>query len=41
MNSGIYQIINLVNNKIYIGSSNKLSERKIRHFYKLRKNECT
>lgn len=31
-NSGIYQIVNLINNKIYIGSSNNLKDRKRRHF---------
>ena len=34
---GIYQIRNLVNNKIYIGSSNNLYRRKVyNHLYKLR-----
>lgn len=36
--SGIYQIRNLVNNKVYIGQSINLNTRKRIHFYKLRKN---
>jgi len=34
--SGIYQIKNLINNKIYIGSSYDMHTRKIRHFSKLK-----
>lgn len=37
--SGIYQIRNIVNNKIYIGSSRRLNKRKIAHFSKLRTNK--
>lgn len=37
--SGIYQIRNLVNNKIYIGSSKNLYKRKVNHFYELRLNK--
>lgn len=36
--SGIYQIRNLVNGKVYIGSSNNLYRRKIQHLNNLRKN---
>ena len=36
--SGIYQIRNLVNGKIYVGSSVNLNRRKNKHFYKLRHN---
>lgn len=36
--SGIYQIRNLVNNKIYIGSSCNLYKRKRTHFYELKNN---
>lgn len=36
MNSGIYQIRNLVNNKIYIGSAVDLKHRKSTHFSNLR-----
>jgi group I intron endonuclease len=35
MNIGIYQIKNLINNKIYIGSSINLSEREYKHFWML------
>lgn len=35
MNIGIYQIRNLINNKIYIGSSINLSEREYKHFWML------
>jgi len=38
MNSGIYQIINLVNDKRYIGSSTTLDKREKHHFYKLKNN---
>lgn len=37
-NSGIYQIKNLVNEKIYIGSTNNFKRRKARHFSELRNN---
>lgn len=36
MSSGIYCIINIKNNKNYIGQSRNLSSRKIHHFYLLR-----
>lgn len=36
--SGIYQIRNIKNNKLYIGSSNDLYKRKSDHFYELRSN---
>ena len=35
--SGIYQIRNIVNNKIYVGSGADLFRRKRQHFYELRK----
>lgn len=38
MNSGIYIIKNLVNNKVYVGSSINLESRKSKHFWMLRKN---
>jgi group I intron endonuclease len=38
MDSGIYIIKNLANNKIYVGSTNNLVGRKGRHFSSLRKN---
>jgi len=38
MNTGIYKIKNLVNGKIYIGSSYNLAKRNYHHFYALRKN---
>ena len=37
--SGIYKIINIVNNKIYVGSSVNIKERKKRHFIKLKSNK--
>lgn len=37
MKSGIYRIINVLNNKMYIGSSEDLNERKINHFSMLRR----
>jgi group I intron endonuclease len=37
MKCGIYKIVNIINNKIYIGQSSKLNVRKVEHFYKLRK----
>ncbi len=39
MKSGIYSIVNIINNKIYIGSSRYLSRRKNQHFNNLRKNK--
>ena len=39
MNSGIYKITNLVNDKFYIGSSKDLERRKKEHFNHLRKNK--
>lgn len=38
MNSGIYKIINLINNKIYIGSAINLKRREYEHFRMLEKN---
>ena len=38
MKSGIYKIINIVNNKFYVGSAVNLSRRKARHFSELRNN---
>jgi group I intron endonuclease len=38
MNSGIYQIVNSINGKYYIGSSENLEKRKLRHFNELKKN---
>jgi group I intron endonuclease len=35
---GIYQIINLINNKKYIGSSINIKRRKYEHYYKLNNN---
>ena len=40
-NSGIYKIINIKTNEIYIGSSINLKKRKSDHFYLLRKNKHT
>jgi len=39
MASGIYKIINVVNNKFYIGSSVDLRKRKSKHFSELRHNK--
>ena len=39
--SGIYQIRNLINNKIYVGSSVNLNRRKAKHFDFLQKNKHT
>lgn len=39
MKSGIYRIINLMNNKCYIGSGVNLKRRKHEHFYHLRYNK--
>jgi group I intron endonuclease len=38
MARGIYKIINIVNNKFYVGSAVKLSRRRTRHFSELRTN---
>jgi hypothetical protein len=38
MNSGIYRILNIKNNKSYIGSSIKLKDRQYKHFWMLSKN---
>jgi len=38
MASGIYKIINVVNNKFYVGSAVDLKRRRIRHFSELRTN---
>lgn len=38
LNKGIYKIVNLINNKIYIGSSKNLYNRRKTHFSKLRLN---
>ena len=37
MTSGIYLIKNIVNNKIYVGSSVNLNDRNYKHFWMLRK----
>lgn len=34
--AGVYQIVNLVNNKFYIGSSVNMNRRKAEHFYRFR-----
>lgn len=39
MNVGIYKIVNLANNKLYIGSSKCLAKRWYMHKYNLRKNK--
>jgi hypothetical protein len=39
MNKGIYKIINLKNNKVYIGQSEKLNNREWNHFYWLNRGE--
>lgn len=39
MNSGIYKITNIINNKVYIGSSQNLKKRFYGHIRSLRKNE--
>ena len=36
---GIYQIVNLIDGKKYIGSSNNLYKRKMHHFWSLRSNK--
>ena len=38
MKSGIYQIINILNRKIYVGSTNDFKDRKSEHFSALRSN---
>jgi len=38
MKSGIYKIINLINDKIYIGSAVDLNKRCYQHFYNLKNN---
>lgn len=38
MTRGIYKIINVVNNKFYVGSAVNLSRRRARHFSELRNN---
>lgn len=38
MSKGVYKITNLINNKIYVGSSNDLNYRKSMHFSKLKHN---
>lgn len=37
--AGIYVIQNIINNKLYIGSSNNIHKRKISHFGNLRRNK--
>jgi group I intron endonuclease len=39
MKSGIYQILNIKTNKMYIGSAKNLNKRKQQHFYLLKKNK--
>jgi len=41
MNSGVYQILNKINNKSYVGSAVNLKNRKLQHFSNLRKNKHT
>lgn len=36
---GIYKITNLINGKVYIGQSERLTEREREHFYRLERNE--
>jgi group I intron endonuclease len=36
VNSGVYQILNKENNKVYIGSTNNFKKRRKQHFYLLR-----
>lgn len=38
---GIYQIINIIDGKRYIGSSNNLHKRRLRHFWMLKNNRHT
>lgn len=35
MNCGIYKIVNIKNNKVYIGSSINLDSRKYKHKFKI------
>lgn len=39
MNSGIYKITNIINNKFYYGSTNNFKERRADHFSELRNNK--
>jgi group I intron endonuclease len=39
MKSGIYKIVNIVNDKIYIGSSSALTSRNKEHFKNLEKGK--
>jgi len=39
LKSGIYKIVNIINNQIYIGSSSNLYQRKHQHFSKLKHNK--
>ena len=39
MSRGIYKIINVVNNKFYVGSAVDLKRRRVRHFSELRTNK--
>ena len=39
MNTGIYKITNIINNKFYIGSTNNLKRRRKEHFSLLSKNK--
>lgn len=39
MESGIYKIRNILNDRCYIGSSNKIKRRKVEHIGKLRRNQ--
>lgn len=36
---GIYKITNLINQKVYIGQSDRLNDREREHFYRLNRNE--
>lgn len=38
--SGIYQILNLINNKRYIGQTINFDNRKRQHFSLLKRNQC-
>jgi hypothetical protein len=38
--SGIYQLRNIINNHIYIGSAFVLLERKDKHYYAYKHNKC-
>lgn len=39
INSGIYMILNIVNNKCYVGQTKNFHSRKLRHFSNLRNNK--